>query len=517
MSTAPRFTRAELEAELAQQKRRGKPFARLWLDATALPPLPANDGAPLSVAAVLAVCDAQARYKAMHAAPENVHWLQVVDRTQAGTFALALLQQWLASEQDSKDRWALVLAGVLGDDRIATALLPHVQPWCEAARHKLAENAAHAIALLGSDLSLMVLDTLRTRYRNKFRNIGAAANAAFQAAAQTRGISDDELGDLVMPRFSFDADGRRPFEWAGGGVLVELGSDGKLGYWSLDGEKRSKSLPAGTPAEVQAAIKELQKQLREARKAQALRLELGLVRQRRWSAARFDELFLQHGFGRSLVAGLVFGVYDPRGERLRCCRRYHNGVLADAAGRSEELAEPGLQLGLVHPLELSATELQTWREHLQRQKAEPLFVQLDRPVVRVEPAHHNRRELQLCHGRTLAAGTFRGRAERRGWQRGSVADAGGVASYWKDFPGCGLEVVLELDGMYVGIDPMATVTLGTVRFVRSGSVQRGSYVYDDPKQDDERVVPFGKVPPIVYSETTGDLLAMLGEGASGSA
>ncbi len=511
MNEPIRFTLAELEAELAAARTRGKAFARPWLDLAALPPLRATDGVELSQAAVRHLCEQQARYKALHAAPAIVHWLRLVDRAHSGTFALALLQQWLASPQDSADRWALVLAGTLGDDRIANVLLPHVQPWCDAARHKLAENAAHAIALLPGDGALLVLDTLRARYRSRFRNVGAAAATAFQAAAVARGLSEDELGDRVLPTFGCDEDARRTFAWDGDAAVAELGPDGKLRWFAADGERKAKGLPKTAPAALQAEVKELQKQLRQTRTAQAQRLEQAMVRQRRWPAARFVELFVQHPFGRSLATGLVFGVYAADGRLQRTCRRYQNGIVADAEGRLEELADDGTTLGLVHPLELTDAQLAAWREHLQRHRAEPLFEQLDRPVLRPDPAHHNRREIQEPRGRTLAAATFRGRAEKRGWQRGSVADAGGVSSYWKEFPGCGLEVVLPIDGMFVGLDPQSPVTLDAACFVRAGSVQRGSYVYDDPKEDDDRRVPFGEVPSIVWSEALGDLRVILGE------
>ncbi len=43
-------------------------------------------------------------------------------------------------------------------------------------------------------------------------------------------------------------------------------------------------------------------------------------------------------------------------------------------------------------------------------------------------------------------------------------------------------------------------------FVKSGSVSTGSYVYDEPSDEkDPRLLSFGEVPPIVFSESVGDL------------
>lgn len=504
---APGPARAELEAGLEKAK---KPFARAWLALDGLGPLVANDGQPLSPAAVRFLFEAQSREKAMEPAAAVLPWLAIVDRERARDFATNLLRLWLASEQDSKDRWALVLAGALGDDRIANTLMPWIPKWCDGARHKLAEYASGAIALLRTDHALMLLDALRTRYRSRFRNVGAAARAAFERAAAARGLTPDELGDLCVPTLGFDADGQRTFTTDAGTATVAVLAGGKLVWLDAGTGKPRKSPPSGVPPEILAEVKELGKALRETRKAQALRLEQALVRQRRWTAARFEELFVQHPLARSFVGQLVFGVYDADGILLRSCRRYDNGVLADADGRLEELQGTDLRVGLVHPLELIDAQLLAWREHFTRNGVEPFFPQLDRPVHRADAKFGNRRELVLVEGKALAAGTFRGRAERRGFLRGSVVDAGGILDYWKEFPGCGVEVVLELEGMFASIDPMATVKLGKARFVRAGTVRRGSYVFDEVETDEPRVLTFAAVPPVVWSETIGDLRAIAG-------
>ena len=65
--------------------------------------------------------------------------------------------------------------------------------------------------------------------------------------------------------------------------------------------------------------------------------------------------------------------------------------------------------------------------------------------------------------------------------------------------------------MFIGAGMYDSITLRRFCFVKSGSVSVGSYVYDEPKDDsDERLLCFGDVPPIVFSETMGDLARMAG-------
>ena len=64
------------------------------------------------------------------------------------------------------------------------------------------------------------------------------------------------------------------------------GLDFKPAYRDLAKNKRVASLPGSAPAEIKAEVKELTAALKEAIKAQHLRLENLMVQQHRWPAAR---------------------------------------------------------------------------------------------------------------------------------------------------------------------------------------------------------------------------------------
>lgn len=497
---------AGLEAMLAEKPAKIK----VSVEWQGLPALAAADGTPLPANAIAFLVSKQSKHKAIEAAPDILPLLAHIDRGNSAPFALALVEGFLNSGQAASDRWALTLGGLLGDNRIIPPLLSRIPDWCENSRHKLAEYAVQAIALLPGNEPLMVLDSLSNRYRSKFKNVGKACAEAFNAAAAARGITADELGDMVVPDFGFDGGGIRRFEWDGGGASAELGADFKLSWFDPDTDKAWNSLPANAPAAVKDEVKTLGKLLREAVKAQTARLEMTLVRQRRWPVARWRELFENHPLLRSFASSLVWGIYDASGTLLRTFRRYPNGLLANAAGELEELPEADTMIGMVHPLELETAALDAWRAHLGRFKVKQPFPQIDRPVELMDPLHGNRREIALTKGGKVSAGTFRSRSEKRGWTRGSVIDGGGISSYYKLYPGAGVEVVLPTDNFYIGIDPMDTVELGAAYFATAGSVERGSYTYDEPAPDDPRVLRFDQVPAVVWSETMSDLKAILG-------
>lgn len=101
--------------------------------------------------------------------------------------------------------------------------------------------------------------------------------------------------------------------------------------------------------------------------------------------------------------------------------------------------EKGATIGIVHPLELPAETRQAWAVHLADYNVQSPFLQLERPVV-YPTAEESAVKISSKYKSTeLNAMTFKGRAERLGWQRGSVCDAGGIPSYRKSFSGAGAD------------------------------------------------------------------------------
>jgi hypothetical protein len=245
--------------------------------------------------------------------------------------------------------------------------------------------------------------------------------------------------------------------------------------------------------------------LKEVVKAQNLRLENLMVRQRRWPTKTWKEMFLSHPLLVPFAVRLVWGAYDAAGKLIATFRALEDRSLTDAADESFDLPASA-SVGIVHPLELPEELRKIWITHLADNEIEPPFPQVERPVVLVKQEERDLRIYRNLENKTMNGMTFKGRAERLGWTRGSVVDAGGISGYRKGFPAVGVDVHISIEGMYMGMDMYTDITLGKAVFLRSGSVQFGSYTYDEPSDEkDERILPFGEVPPIVYSEAMGDL------------
>lgn len=482
-----------------------------WLKPEKLPPLNWADGGKVSPKAVSYLLYRQSRAKEIRSDIEAKAMYNLIDRATSGDFAKVLLESFLSSKMDAADRWALTAACKLGDDRLVPILSSQVREWVDGNRGKLAEYAVQALALLGTDAALLTVDAMAIRYRNKMKNVGKAAAEAFAGAAEALGISPDELGDRVVPWLGFEPGKPRIIESANGRFEASIGLDFKLTFKDLEKNKPVKALPKSCPAEILTELKEVSANLREAVKAQLLRVENLLVRQRRWAARRWKELFLSHPLLLPFAVRLVWGHYDDSGKRLGVFRALEDRTLTTEEDEAYALGESG-QVGIVHPLELDEPARLAWQNHLADYEIEPPFPQLERQVVRVAARDAERKTYKGLAGISLNAMTFKGRAERLGWHRGSVCDGGGITSYVKNFPSAGADVILGVEDFFVGIDMYSDMKLGEVRFVRGGSVEFGSYVYDEPTGDeDARVLKFAEVPPIVFSEAMGDLERIAGK------
>ena len=495
------------EAQAFIKKPTGRALSEPWLTLSQLPPLLIS-GQPLPEEKTLALLTEQSRLKTITPCETLETINPFLLREETTPFALALFDQWLGSDQAAKTKWVLTLVGALGNETAIPRLTDPIQSWADNSRHKMAEYSAQAIALIPGDTALTVLDSLANRYRSKYKNIGKACRSALEEAAKSRNVSLDELADLIVPTLNFNEDLERPLP--GTEVITILQPDFKLTFYNPETEKETKSPPSNLPEEAKEDIKSLRKLIRETLKGQTARLEQSLVRQRRWPTARWQELFEVNPFLQTYATNLVWATFDEKENLHQTFRRYPNGLLANAAGELIEFTERDQQISLIHPLLLSEADLTSWQDHCQRMKVKPPFPQLDRPTAVPNPDHGNRRQLDTCDQKRLLSGTFRSRAERRGWERGSVVDAGFISSYLKHFPDAGIDVFLEIEDLYIGQYPEEEIGLGKAMFVKENSVQTGSYTYDEPRNtDDPRVLSLADVPPVIYSETLTDLEAFI--------
>ncbi len=486
-----------------------------WIDEEKLPSLKfAETGVALDLHAVRYIMYRQSLASDMRPEAECERLYALIDRKTSGDFALTLLKMYLGRSKVSGGRWAMAIAGILGDDRVVPVLMQQIRTWVLGNHVVLAQSAVEALARLGSDAALCAVDAIALKYRTR-KKVAKAATEALALAAESQGITVDELGDRIVPWLDFEPGKPRLIEEKDKQIEVRIGLDFKLAFRDTVKGKKIASLPASLSEEIKSQYKNLAATLREVVKGQILRMESLMVRQFRWRIDRWKALFLVHPVLFSFAVRLIWAIYDNHGQLQATFRALEDGTLTNQY--DEHVALPGNEsgratIGVVHPLELSRQQRLAWDTHLGDYKIFAPFTQLERRVVLPKGSERTIRISTTYRNIEVNGMSIRGRLDRLGWQRGPVGDGGMIVHFRKHFLG-GVDAIVELDGMPIlGLDAHTTITLGRFYFCRAGAVGHEGSAYDAPSNDgDPRLLSYGEVSPIVYSETLGDLAKITGK------
>lgn len=471
---------------------------------TALPALYWREsGNPLDVDTVRFLLYRQGRSKDIRPDTEARPLYALIDRDRSQPFANAILKAYFESGADAKYKGCLTVGALLGGPDATDLLKAKVNAWTEASRGKMAEYAVQALAMVGDNKALRAVEFIARKYKSKNKNVGAAAQEAFGIAAQTLGISPYDLADSIIPDFGFEGL-FRSFEVDGETYRAFVGTDFKLAFLDED-NRHMKSLPKATSAALKDEFKEVGKEIRDIVKAQSGRLEQYLVTQRKWPVDRWQALFMGNPVMFTYAIRLIWGVFNADQTLVYSFQCLEDQTLVNEEGDEVEWPQDA-QLGMVHPLSLTPEQIAHWTEQLADADLIPILPQLTRRVVTLPETARTLTKDRQFEGVEHGGFGFVSKMEKLGWYRGSVQDGGWIANYYKDFSDLGITALLSQQGnISVGYYD-ENAALGPVMFVRSGSVRFGNYVYDEPEKDtDERLILFGQVPPIVYSEVMADL------------
>lgn len=515
------------EKEVAEMvtyaKERGKLDKQVekWIDESKLPALSFQSGKKLDLDTVRFLLYRMSRAKEMKSDIEAKVVLNLIDRSKSGAFAKEIFNLYLGNGADSKQKYCLALAGLLGDDEVVQTLRSTVQRWAEntlkwfqddkgtwqqsgeGARLKMAEYAVGALALIGSNKALRAVEFFSRKYRSKNKNIGEAAKNALKTAAEELGISPYELADSIIPDFGFDGL-FKTFDIKGAEYRAFIDNDFKLAYFD-ENNKKLKSPPKGTPEELKTEFKEIAKEVRDIVRSQSDRLEQYMVIGRRWTKENWERFFLGNPIMFVYAIKLIWGEFDKNGKLVNAFYCSEDTTLLNLEDEEISIDEENM-VGMLHPLHISEQERRQWQDKFYELGIEAIFDQMNRAVHTITDADKNLLINNNFSGRKVDARAAVGYFEKLGWQRGSVVDGGMVSAYRKSFEEAGVDAMIEVDGIYMGWYEYDDAQTGRLFFVKTGSVQFGSYTYDEPSDDkDKRLIPFKDISDIIYSEIIGDL------------
>jgi Domain of unknown function (DUF4132) len=351
------------------------------------------------------------------------------------------------------------------------------------------------------DASIQYLLSIANRFRTK--NIQKEADKLIHAIADRHQWTPDELGDRTIPTAGLNADRSLTLNYGSRQFTLTLTAELNLILRNAD-DKVLKTLPNANQQDnpalaeaAKAAFSQTKKELKQVLQIQKTRLYEAMTVQRSWCYRDWESLLNQHPILSLYTQSLVWAVFED--DRFaHAVRPLGDGTLTTLDDREVTL-QPETVLRLAHTSLVSETDAQAWNAHLSDYEVVPPFAQFWTGLYSI-PADLQVTDLNDFHNHTLEAFHLRGRATKRGYNRGSTGDGGYFGTYHKTFSSVGIEAVIDFSGNSLPEENIPVQIYGLF-FHKPGD--RGvREVYD---LSDYTKLPLQSVPPVLLQECWNDL------------
>ncbi|MFO0673403.1 MAG: DUF4132 domain-containing protein [Polyangiaceae bacterium] len=223
-------------------------------------------------------------------------------------------------------------------------------------------------------------------------------NEVLERVAEALELPRDTLDDRLVPRLGLDTDGAIAI----GGLVARLDASLRPFLVAPDGSRLA-DLPARAKKDraTADAWKSLRAGARKVASGLERRAQAWMLARQRWHLADFRENVLAHPVLRELSRGFVWGLFDTAiGALARTFRIAEDASLASIDDDAVTLPDDAL-VGMVHPIELSADDLASWRRILTEYEVLPIFTQLGWPTHRLTDEERAATTLTRLHGRRI--------------------------------------------------------------------------------------------------------------------
>ncbi len=478
--------------EKADKRKKLSRWGEKWIEEEELPKLYwKENGQALTSTQVRFLFYRSKRAKGLNSDIEAKQMYAQLDKTKTANFANALLKAFQDSNAANKFKYYMTVAGLIGGDAALPKLNTLFRSCITNKRWRLAEYLVGAIAMVGSNKALRIVEMLSRKYASKRPKIGVAAREALNAVAIEFNITADQLADRIIPDFGFE-DLYKTFEVGDDTYRAFVSKDNKLHYFNQDNKLR-KSIPKETPKEIVAELKAIDKEIRVVVKAQAGRLEQYLVTERSWTVDEWNQYYRNSPIMLIYVQKLLWGLFkdDKLVDAFYCDEDIELYNFSD----EEVELENGDAIKILHPLHLTAIELEQWKKKMYDMDFDFEFPILDRVVTEVLEEEKDSSFTKVFLNTDIPKGadyvvSF---LSRKGWHK-ETAD-GGTLNFYKVCHNPKIQVRPSIEG------PTAWYQGGQTKATLHEIYFTGENWQDKIKLKD--------VPKIFYSEVIADLKALI--------
>lgn len=309
-----------------------------------------------------------------------------VEPESALEFGRALWGLWEDKRYHTDLAWLAWGAGFFGDDTMTLSMYKHMQKALRQGRdgYRIATQMLSVLMSIDTPMARMTLASYaRSARANKLQQ---KAMACVEAAAKREGVDLEHLEDISVPTCGLDERGRRTFSYGARSFEVMVGEN----FYPVvrdEAGKVTKSLPrsrksddAECVANAKAEWEVLRGSLIHTFKVQLGRLEQMMIARRRWQLAEWQQYMCHHPVMTLFARNVLWQAHSPDGE-VCLYRVAEDSTLADVDDEEIELSE-GVEVVLVHPLDLTQDDLQRWGDVFMDYELIAPFEQLGRALYR---------------------------------------------------------------------------------------------------------------------------------------
>jgi hypothetical protein len=489
------FTKDEVQLMVSHADKRKKlnNWTEKLIDETVLNTLKWHDQELISQKELRFLMYRSKRAKGLNSDLEAKPMLALIDKNSASDFCLTLLKAFQDSNADNKLKYYLSLGAFLGGDQVLNRLHSIFRTAITDKRYKLAESLVGAMAMVGSNKALRLAELISRQFINKKPAIAAAAKEALVAAAEELQISAVQLADRIIPDLGFDGLYKN-IDINGEEYRAFVSADFKLNYLNTDNKLR-KSLPKEAPKDLAKECKAIETEIADVVKTQKGRLENLMVQEFVWAADEWLQYYYNNPIMNVYVQKVLWAVFNTENQFVTAF--YCNEDLIFCDLNDDEVAIDDAQLiKILHPLYLTETELQDWKDKLYDLGLVTMFPILERSIVHLPinntdefVTDYNFKNADIPKGADFVAGFL----QKRGWIK-STGD-GGSLQFGK------IDELREIQA-YADIE-------GPAAYFQGGATKATAHNVGFFKKSWNNKVKVAEMSPVFYSETVADILDLI--------
>lgn len=420
-----------------------------------------------------------------------------VDPHTLRAWLLRLLAQWEGSR--TPGQWVFGALGLLGDGALAAELAKKLYVWRGSSKYAWVRMGMGAIAAIGSDAALRQLNLLAAQ--DEFRSLRSSAGEHMDRIAAARGVSRQQLEDMIVPRFGIDTG---ELQLALGARRFRLVLDPDLAPALVEQDGRHyRAMPRsapGLPPEQIAAAQEswrtLRREVNHEIRTQSRRLESAMVEGRRWAAGDWRRIFLGHPLLEPLARQVLWAGYDEAGQPIEVfCLAGDGSLTSESYGPA--LLDAYAAVGIPHPVDATPARRRQWDELQHDFDILPLFPQAARTIYTIAAAQASETSIPGLPEGKLRAGVSISTASK-GWRHSAYQTYDAFS-----------QIVMTRSFASPGITAVVVCQICPEQHYESSQRCSEGYFVAGGVPDLEsgelpRRIPMGQVPPALISEVLCD-------------